>query len=162
MKLTKKILIVGLFWLSLGKVFAAVTWKETTDIYKKLIITNHLKFAPLTLMKDSDINGYTTNTGIVITSGDLRKLSPPEMALVLGHELTHWQYGDVYHNMGGKYQEDRADYYGADYATNIGYNRCEMSNLFLKLYLAYGNNGGRQDPHSASLLRFYRLHRGCP
>ncbi len=43
----------------------------------------------------------------------------------------------------------------------IGYNHCDMSPFFYKLYKKYGNLGGANDPHSSNLTRYRRLNKGC-
>lgn len=155
-------LIISFILLSLSTLSpAAVTWAETRAVYNLLIKANHLSYTPLVLSSENEVNGYTDGFKVVITMGALKSLNQSEMALLLGHELAHVKHNDADTDLGGKYQEDRADYYGSDYAEKIGYGKCEQAKFFLKLYLAYGNNGGRDDPHSPNMLRFKRLSRGC-
>ena len=44
---------------------------------------------------------------IVVPGGTLRKLSPPELAMVLGHELAHIRRGDLLWNLAAAVRASR-------------------------------------------------------
>lgn len=143
--------------------YAAVSWKTATQMYEGLIKNNYLKRPTVFRLIESDeLNAWASPDGSVnITTADLKILTRPELALILGHELAHIQFNDTHHSLGGTVQEDRADHYGMYYAENIGYSRCKQAYFFLRLYRLYGNSGGNGDPHSKNLIRFWNIYKGC-
>ncbi len=155
------IIFIGVFLFTTAQ--AQVSWNTTTQIYARILNQNHLKWPrKLRLIKSNDMNAWADKSDtITVTSGLLRNATPAELAMVLGHEITHTLYKDAYHNDKGKLDEDRADFYGTIYATKIGYNHCDMAPFFYKLYKKYGNMGGEGDPHSSNITRYKRLNKGC-
>jgi hypothetical protein len=160
---TFKITIIIIAILFSGVASAKVSWPKAIAIYNKLIKENYLKRPKaLILVSSGDINAWVVRGNrMYITTALLDNTTPPELALVLGHELAHIQYRDAYTGYQGKLKEDRADHYGSMYAYTVGYSKCKQALFFLRLYQAYGNQGGAADPHSSNLKRFWRLYKYC-
>lgn len=138
----------------------AVTMQETKNIYKQLVLVNHIKAPPLFIVYSTEINASTTQDSIIMYTGLMKITTKAEMALTLGHELTHWVNHDVHYGwFNPMMREMRADMFGSKYAENIGYSRCGQASLFLKFYHMWGDSGG--SVHPANTLRYQRLHRGC-
>lgn len=169
----KKLLIALCVFLCVN-CYARVSFEEGYKIYNKLIKINKLSHPKkLYIMEKrffifdengdkewvepTDINGVTTPQAIMLTKAAFTELEPAELAHLMAHELAHWRFKDSYYDLGGKFQEDRADKYAAIYAEKIGYNRCDQAKLYLKFYELYGNGGGPDDPHSSALVRYHRL-----
>ncbi len=150
---------------------AQVSLRETAEIYKRLYTKNHLPHPTLYLRDDLNINAATYSTYIKVNKGALIFLSKPEMAFVLSHELTHYQYRDarainnkvetiilkLTHRYTSTYYEDRADYYGSEYAKNIGYSYKSQAHFFKTLEKYYGDQVILNDVHSPDRVRAYNI-----
>jgi len=151
--------IIGIVWvlvsITSSPANASVTLKEVKSIYKALIKKNKLDAPPLYVVKNNDINGFTLKDKIVITTGAMKYLDKAEMALILGHELTHWKFNDAYSWFEvGTFMEDRADVFGAEYAKNIGYPKCQQAQLFILFHYLYGEHEGH---HSLNPVRYHNI-----
>ena len=155
----KILLVVGLLSLVTSLfsscVYSSVTKKEVKAIYKALVKKNKLRAPHLYYVKDNDINGYCTKDKIVVTTGAMKYLTKAEMALLLGHELTHWQFNDPSSWVHiGTFMEDRADIMGAEYASKIGYPKCQQAQLFVLFHYLYGEHKGE---HSLNPIRYHNI-----
>lgn len=142
----------------------SLTNNDLIKIYKTIVKANNLKE-----VKDISVDFFNQDLNawvdpefkLTVTRGSVKKLDKDELAFVIGHELAHNQFDDMHNNLFGKYNEDRADFYGRLFAEKAGFNRCKMANFFIKRYKLHGNQGGFFDPHSSNLLRYKRLYEGC-
>lgn len=133
----------------------AASIEDARAVYNQLVQSNHFTKHVPALKKSNErfANAYyrgDRNT-ITITKGMLREVrNKSELALLLGHELSHW----VYHDKSSKpYLEYRADRNGAKIMTKAGYSVCTGAQLLKR----DKSKGGKT--HPASQLRYNRL--GC-
>lgn len=133
-----------------GASYASVTVKDVHDVYRNLINANGLIMAPILVIDNStEINGRYRNWQVHITTGMMRKLkNRDELALVLGHELTHWINGDTYSHYSVEYRADKG---GAFLSEHAGYSKCHGAELFR--WLPNHNN----TTHPDNRLRYKRI-----
>lgn len=130
--------------------FASVSQHSVHRVYSHIVAANHIKHAPrLIILHTDEINAYSGGNVIMVTTGLMRAVSINELALVLGHELSH-SLGTDYGF--GKTKEISADTNGARLASNAGYNMCRGANFFKKI----PEDG---TDHPASSKRYYNLYK---
>lgn len=132
-------------------------------IYKELIQSNKIKAPKLLISNSLVINAYATSDSITINQGMLEFLrNNAELAQVLGHELTHYNYGDYSSFWNSPSAEYRADKVGEHYAEQAGYNRCVGDKWMLRMYEQFGEmSSGFISGHPGNLERYMRLNKGC-
>ena len=130
----------------------AATAVDAQQVYKRLITVNGIRNAPpLTVSNDKDINAYATPDKIIVNAGLLAYVhNNSELALIIGHELSHI----LHHDDGSTIlRELRADREGAIMIRNAGYDICTGAQALKRLH----SNGGMTHPDSDT--RYYEL--GC-
>lgn len=136
------------------KIFASTTFGEANKVFTRLQV---LTGTNVTLKYDADpsSNAWTTFTEITITQGMLDDArGEADLALVLGHELGHWATGDVW-TKGSRAKELRADQYGYNLCSRLGYTSCGSFMLYM-----YDKYGGLSDKvHPDWLTRYRHLRR---
>lgn len=145
-----------------------ITDAEAQDIYGKIVrATGQGGGIPQTLNISNlnIINAYTTTEGITIYRGLLNMMTKDELALVLGHEVSHFVLGHVFlppatqtkDNI--RIEEMQADKYGAVLAIRAGYNVCDGRAFFKMLNATYGDNQDQDHPDFA--FRYDQLNLNC-
>lgn len=137
-----------------------VSFEEAQQIYARIIKVNHIKDAPTLLLLNVDfINAYSLPTSTTITNGLLKAGTKDEIALVLGHELSHFKFKHWYNpwmdSEAHKVAEADADVEGADMMKEAGYNLCKGIHFFKVI----PKSGGTSHPDSD--WRYNRLMDGC-
>lgn len=150
-----KKLITLLGGLSFSVASFAISPQETYRVYDTLIKSNGLqgKAPPLTLKVSKEINAYANvyTKQIVVFSGLRKAFDKDEVALVLGHELTHY----VERHAGSTWRNEfRADQGGARLMTHAGYNLCRGKEIF-KAFHKMSPYGSKT--HPAPLMRWAAL-----
>ncbi len=119
---------------------------------------------PLTIVKSSEVNAYTTKDGIFIYTGLSDKADANTIALVLGHELAHYMMGHVTPYYGlvqpdTRVLELQADKYGAFLAMRAGYDVCDGRQMFKLFTKLYGDDMAMDHPSNA--FRYDQLNVNC-
>jgi len=118
---------------------------------------------PIKYVEDDDkINAYATYYTIVVLKGlgDVVK-NDDELALVIGHELSHITMGHVLKQSEGeesREHESLSDKMGSFYMMKAGYNVCKGRGFFLNLQKV-GVKGGNSHPNT--MWRYNQLNVGC-
>jgi Zn-dependent protease with chaperone function len=136
----------------------AVSMTEARAIYATIIAANHITNAPpLRYSHSKELNAYWDGTRIVVFQGVLSVSDRDNIALVLGHELSHdlLKHGAVPSAKAGRNQEYAADKWGAYLMNQAGYNVCAGVQLFKR----FPPSVGPMDDHPDRLLRIRAL--GC-
>lgn len=148
------------------KISSKVTDAEAQDIYGEVVRATGQGgiVPPLTISNQGIVNAYTTSEGVVLYRGLLEKLNKDEIALVLGHEVSHFVLGHVSFNAPLtvaqiRIDEMQADKYGAVLMMRAGYNICEGRKFFLILNMLYGDNMDQDHPDFA--FRYDQLNINC-
>lgn len=135
----RRIVLMGLL-LSFNS-YASMTFQHAKALFSHLQNKTG-RHVILKLDKDKDINAYSTPYAIYIQQGMLDFVNKDsEMMLVLGHELTHFVYGDPKPpNIPQAFYELRADKQGYKWCKALGYNKClDFMKRMHKLGHDYGN-----------------------
>jgi len=118
---------------------------------------------PIKWVEDNDgINAYATYYTIVVFKGlgDAVK-NDDELALVIGHELSHITMGHILKKSEGeesREHESLSDKMGSFYMMKAGYNVCKGRGFFLNLQ-KLGMKGGISHPNT--MWRYNQLNVGC-
>ncbi len=130
---------------------SAMSFSEARGVYNRIARANGINPLPLKLLNSSEVNAEETGQEIYVYKGMLRFVrNQSEMALVLGHELSHYT---LHHRTSTKRHEYAADKLGAVYMRKAGYDVCLGAQAF-KRY-----NSGPSDDHPDDLDRLHAL--GC-
>lgn len=131
---------------------------HVNQIYRKVVIANHLKNVPnLRVVPSNTQNAYfdKSNNEIVVFTGLLRGANDSQIAFILGHELGHFSRNDhggyTYDKKRNWGMEEGADEYGYKYSQNAGYSPCEIAKIM------HGWGGDDTHPDGDSRLK----HIGC-
>ena len=125
----RKILIILLLLPSVA--FSGVTVDQLKIVYSKLVIKNNLPHYPLFVHVDHrKVTAFFRkgNLSVNITLAALNTIeNEDELAIILGHELTHAMHSDEYgaDKVANWDMEIEADQGGAAYAKKAGYNECK-------------------------------------
>lgn len=116
------------------------------DVYRKLVIASGQSYPPLYIMKaNRNVNAYTSSEGIFILGGMIDLIqNDDELALVLGHELSHYQLKHVFQQnpstnsyndnlIWDLQKEENADKAGAFMMLQAGYDVCNARKIWLRL-----------------------------
>lgn len=127
---------------------------------------------PLYIVQSSEENAYVSEDYVVIYTGLLdNALNWDEVALVLGHEIAHYNLGHLNkqlpvnkHNKMGLNDyiavlEANADKLGAFYALKAGFNVCLGREIFKRWREARGNAIGQEHPDYS--YRYEELNLQC-
>ncbi len=119
---------------------------------------------PLTVDNSGEVNAFTTPEGITVFRGLLEKVDKDELALVLGHEISHFLLGHVflpyYANKDQvRVEEMQADKYGAFLMMRSGYDICKGRDLFKLFITLFGDNQDQDHPDFA--FRYAQLNVNC-
>lgn len=129
----------------------AITFKEAKLIFRQLE-TKTNTYIVLHLDPSLQIEAYASPWGIYVTQGMLNFTTKDELAMVLGHELTHYLYQDSRHHPSVA-QELRADHYGYKMCKNLKYKKCKSFILKMKKYFGEGGD----DVHPIWSYRYKKL-----
>ncbi len=132
----------------------ASTFYHAKYIYFKLVHANKIIYYPaLKLYNIDDVNAMYNGKNIVLFKGILPTLkNDDEIALVLGHELSHFL---LKHKGSTPSNEYAADKLGAELENHAGYNSCRARYWFKRF------DWPDSATHPASAKRFLRLGKGC-
>ncbi len=127
---------------------ASVTFVQAKQVFAR--IQNQAGVhAVLRLDKTSEINAYATAYGVYINQGMLDFCdNESQSALVLGHELSHFNNGDARHEESFETRADREGYY---YIKKLGYkNGISFMKKALKVF---GDEGDEMHPKWSQRIR---------
>jgi hypothetical protein len=147
-----KLLIVALIVL-IGAIFSfnkafGMTFKQAQSIYYQVAHKNLFTVPPFKYDPTSDIDAYWTGYYVVVTQGLLDSVrNNNEMAVILGHELGHYQQA---HWSDSKTNELLADRLGFTFAVKAGYSGCKGMRWILR-------NGYENSDHPSGRDRYNRL-----
>lgn len=130
--------------------WSSVSFSHAQELYYRIAMANHLAVVP-TLVYDStdEVNASQSGFRITLNRGILKfARNDAEMALVLGHELAHYELG---HRNSTPSNEYAADAQGAIYMSNAGYSICQGAELLRRFH----SKGSSTHPDSDS--RFHRI-----
>lgn len=121
--------IVGLLLIS--SYSQAATCSDAKRVFDKLSNETRLHPRFQCLRQDDVVNAYATLNAVMITTGMLKLIQyDDEIAVVLGHELSHYRHRDA--KYGGKaYFELRSDKEGYNLCKRSGYRKCAL--LFIRM-----------------------------
>lgn len=140
----KKLFILLLL---IPSVALTATKRQAGEVYDQLKMANGLFGAPpVRVLNEPGLNAYSNSFETAITKELLAISTVDELALVLGHELSHWSGTD---------SETRADKGGFFLAHKAGYNACNGISILLKI------NSGGDSVHPPSKVRWTLLKRYC-
>lgn len=123
------------------------------------------KIPPVSIVGMDIVNAYATKDQIVLFTGLLDKMkTEDEIALVVGHEMSHVLLG---HTVEGnilmyrdiRVQELQADKYGAFLMMRAGYDICKGRNFMLMVLGLYGDVMDADHPDMA--FRYNQLDVNC-
>tara|TARA_R110000822_G_scaffold275773_1_gene397860 strand:- start:1660 stop:2136 length:477 start_codon:yes stop_codon:yes gene_type:complete len=155
----KKSLVIVVFLFS-SMSYEAVSVKVVRDVYKKLCHVNAYKCPRLVITNDNEVNASAGLYTIKITQQMLSFLrNKHEAALVLGHELTHYNNND-YYKEGSQQMELTADYGGMLLMRKAGYNKCIGLGFMTHMQKVFGD-GDWDGEHPKWMIRYARLSGGC-
>lgn len=127
----------------------AATFQQAQEIYQKLIKNNHIGGPILVYSNSMVVNAYTNSKSIKITRGMLLFVqNRDELALILGHELAHY---NLHHPGSTPKREYEADHLGGVYMSHIGGNICHGAEVIKRFH----DNGS--NTHPPSNLRYLQL-----
>lgn len=177
-KLVPYVIFAGLcgilYWLATinaGKeVRMRFTDAEVQNIYTKVCKTSgQCNIIPgLTIVDDPQVNAYTTLSGIVVYKGLINNAhSEDEIALVVGHEMSHFLLGHLLvaeqtpsvQIWATRVQEMQADKYGAFLMMRAGYNVCKGRQMFKTFKDLYGDVQDADHPSDA--FRYDQVDINC-
>ncbi len=145
-------LLISLVLVVLSVNSYAMSFSQVSAIYAQVAKANGLIVAPhLVLSPDQSINANAAGFRITVNQGLLNAVrDKDEMAMVLGHELAHYELGHKQSTIPNEYA---ADHQGAIYMHKAGYSICIGAQLLRRF--------GSKDSvtHPAGTKRFHRL--GC-
>ncbi len=143
--------IIGIFMLLFSINSYAMSFKHVQDLYNRILQSNHIvKYPILIMVNNSDNNAGQDGSNLFIYTGLLKDVrNDSEMALVLGHELSHYTLGHWTSNYSNEYAADKL---GAQYIHSAGYSICKGAQFLKRL-------GGATNDHPAGIDRYHRL--GC-
>lgn len=141
-----------------------ITNDEIMEIYINLAkVSGQEDIAPpLQIAEKDTINAYTTKDGIVIFRGIIDALDNiDELALVIGHELSHYLLGHVFVDRETpksktRIEELQADKYGAILMMLAGYNLDSGRDMLLVLKDLFGDVMDADHPDNA--FRYAQLN----
>lgn len=140
--------------------YASVSVRLVRDVYKKLCHVNAYKCPKLVITYDEEVNASAGLYTIKITQQMLSFLrNEHEAALVLGHEITHYNNNDCYKE-GSQQMELNADYGGVLLMRKAGYNKCIGLGFMTHMQKVFGDGDG-DDIHPKWNVRYSRLAGGC-
>lgn len=126
-----------------------MSFGDAQKVYKKIIKANKLRAPALILRNDGRVNAGARFYLISINKGMLEFVkNEDELAIILGHELAHFNLG---HKRSNHENEFTADRVGAIYAERAGYDRCRGV-IVIKRF-----NSEAGDTHPSSRERYNRL-----
>ena len=138
--------------------YASVTMKQAREVLERLdrvTSTHHL----LWRSSSKEVNAHASWSGIYINQGMLEFLdNEDELAEILGHELGHIHYGDVWQTH-YKAMETRADIYGFNLAKAAGFNACNGAEVMHKFEIVFGNRVNNTHPQNR--VRYDTLEKFC-
>lgn len=104
------------------------------EVYKRLCKANGFYIRPfLRISSDKSVNAHNLYWKIEICQGAIDAYSEDEMALLLGHELAHLNWRDVF-NIGNDWEREyKADRVGAKYMQKAGYSLSRALSKFDKM-----------------------------
>lgn len=128
----------------------AMSFSQASKVYDQIASSNGFRIYPrLILSPSKQVNASATALRITVNQGMLNFVrNSNEMAMVLGHELSHYSLGHARSTPSNEYA---ADSLGARYAAKAGYNRCDGA----LVYLRFHSKGSATHPPSD--LRYKRL-----
>ena len=144
-------------------------WSEAQimAIYQKVCAASgQCDIVPGIRVVDSPIiNAYCTQNGITLFTGLLNKMqNEDEIALIIGHEMSHYLLGHVFRTgpdtvSGIRIMEMQADKYGAILMMRAGYDICKGRVFMRDMLHMYGDNQDEDHPDFA--FRFNQLNVNC-
>lgn len=143
----RKLSILLMFFVTLSS--HAATFSQAKAIYQRIVAANGIRAPMLTLSNSSEVNAQCGFMSISINKGMLAFVrNDDELALVLGHELAHFNLG---HTSSTPMNELAADSLGAKYEDRAGFNHCKG------VMVLYRFHSAGSDTHPASDYRYKRL-----
>ena len=138
--------------------YASVTWKQANEVFQRLEQVNYSS-APLWYDDSDEVNAEATITGVHINKGMLQFLdNEDQLAEILGHELGHLHYGDIWHKH-TKYMESRADLYGFELSKAAGFNACNGAEVLHNFEVVFGDEDSNTHPRNS--IRYDALEKYC-
>jgi hypothetical protein len=143
----RKLLLIAASLILSTNVFASMTFQHAHEIFIKVEKEAGMQ-VPFNLDQDHNINAYANSNGVTVTQGILNYVqSDAELAMVLGHELTHCKNldyeairTDLFDKLRGKFFELRADRGGYRYCTRLYSGHC--LDMFIRMRSQYGEMDG--------------------
>jgi predicted Zn-dependent protease len=143
-----------------------ITDAEAQEIYGKVVRASGQSntMPQMAIDESTQVNAYTTSSGIVVFRGLLNRVNKDELALVLAHEAAHFLLGHVFLTYTPtkdqiRVEEMQADKYGAFLALRAGYDVCEGRKFFKDFSRLYGDNQDQDHPDFA--FRYDQLDINC-
>lgn len=134
---------------------ASVPPSNAVTIYNNIAKANGIKNPPQLYidLNNNEVNAYTDGKKVVLFKGILDiSDNEDEIALVEGHELSHWL---LHHKMSNWKNEYAADSLGAKMMTKAGYDICKGKQLFKKF------PAGSDKTHPSPANRYKRIGSSC-
>lgn len=140
---------------------AQVSSQDAVQVFNQIASRTHFPtYVSLQVINSNTMNAWASCHTVTITTSMLKFVkNRDELAMVIGHELSHVALQHC-KSEPSRQQETNADALGALLMQKAGYNRCNGVEFFKRLQQRYGR-GDRDGVHPKTSVRYTKLSKGC-